>query len=322
VRIGRFVVLGIVALALVVGCGGGRDVRVQIRASEEATEPVAVEPTQASGSTAVAAAPTATAVPATPTGQVEPTASSVDTPAAIPETTATSAPIDTPTTSAPTDTPLPLPTEAPQPPAADTYTFDPATLEEGFTALGSFRQKVDLQFTADETGVHSRAVYDGEVTTNPAALHSTLRIEGQAAAQLPSNQVEVIWIGDQAWVKVGRKPWVRLSVTAMESQYAGQVVSVGDLLPFVQQALRAMPDETVNGIPCRHYAYDLQNLQSEAGLTSAQGDIWVAKDGGYVVRLTLAGHGTYYDTYTSSGTLNLVYDLYDVNAPITIEPPR
>jgi hypothetical protein len=48
----------------------------------------------------------------------------------------------------------------------------------------------------------------------------------------------------------------------------------------------------------------------------------VAKDGGYVVRLTMNGHGTYYGAYTSSGTLNLVYDLFDVNAPISINPPR
>jgi hypothetical protein len=313
VRTGRFVVLAIVALALMVGCGGGRDVGVQIRAGAEATEPAAVEPTQAPGSTEVAAAPAATAGPATAMEQVPPAAPSVEAPAAIPETT---------TPPAPTDTLLPLPTEAPQLPAADRYTFDPATSEEGLTALGSFRQKVVLEFTADETGAHSRAVYDGEVTTNPAALHSTLRIEGQAAAHLPSNQVEVIWIGDQAWIRVGRKPWVGLSVTAIESEYADQVVSVGDLLPFVEQAVRVMPDETVNGIPCKHYAYDLQNLQSEAGLTSAQGDIWVAKDGGYVVRLTLNGHGTYYGTYTSSGTLDVVYDLYDVNASITIKPPR
>jgi hypothetical protein len=153
-------------------------------------------------------------------------------------------------------------------------------------------------------------------------LLSILAVEGQAASQLPSNQVKVIWIGAQAWVKVGRRPWVPVPVTALESEYAGQVVGVGDLLPFVQQAGRVMPDETVNGIACKHYAYDLNNLQTQSGMTSAQGDIWVAKDGGYVVRLTMNGQGTYYGTYSSSGTLNLVYDLYDVNAPISINPPR
>ena len=147
-------------------------------------------------------------------------------------------------------------------------------------------------------------------------------MEGEAAAQLPSNKVEVIWIGEQAWVKIGRRPWVSVQVAALETEYAGQVVGVGELLPYIPQARRVLPDETVNGIACKHYVYDIDDLQTESGMTDASGDIWVAKDGGYVVRLTMNGQGTYYDTYSASGTLNLVYDLYDVNAPISINPPR
>ena len=56
-------------------------------------------------------------------------------------------------------------------------------------------------------------------------------------------------------------------------------------------------------------------------MTGAQGEIWVARVGSYVVRMTLDGQGTYYGTYSSSGTLRIVYDLYDVNAAITISSP-
>jgi hypothetical protein len=57
---------------------------------------------------------------------------------------------------------------------------------------------------------------------------------------------------------------------------------VGERLPFVQQACWGMPDQTVNGMACKHYVCDVGNLQGEAGMTS----------------------------------------LYDVNAPIQIGPPR
>jgi len=279
----------------------------------EATAPTAqppaateVAPTEEQASTE---AETTAAAPVEPT--VEPTVEPAVEPTAEP-----------PTPPPPPDTPAPPPaTEAPVVPD-DQYTFDPSEWEQSLTTLSSFRQKVVLVFHADGTGLESRLVYEGEVTTNPAALHSTLRVEGEAASQLPSNQIEVIWIGDRAWVKVGRKPWVPVTATALESEYAGQVIGVGELLPFIQQAQRVMPDETVNGIPCKHYTYGVDNLPAEAGMTSAQGDIWVAKAGGYVVRLTLNGQGTYYGTYTSSGTLDMVYDLYDVNAPISIKPPR
>jgi hypothetical protein len=201
------------------------------------------------------------------------------------------------------------------------YTFDPGLWEQSITALSSFRQKAVLDFTADGSGDHSRVTYEGEVTTNPLALHTLLRVEGQAAAHLPSNKIEAIWIGEQVWVKVGRRPWVQVPVAAIESEFDGQVMGVGDLLPFVHQAQRVLPDETVNGMPCKHYVYDAGNLQTNAGMTSAKGDIWVAKEDGQVVRLTMDGQGVYYGTYPSTGVLALVYDLFDVNVSISIRPP-
>jgi hypothetical protein len=205
---------------------------------------------------------------------------------------------------------------------SEIYSFDPGLWVQNISALNSFRQKAVLDFTVEGSGNHSRVTYEGEVTTSPLAMHSLLRVEGQAAAQLPSNKIEAIWLGEAVWVKVGRGPWVQVSTVAIESEFEGQVMSVGDLLPYVQQARRVTPDETVNGIPCRHYVYDLENLQTDAGMTSAKGDIWVAKKDGQVVRLTMDGQGVYYAIYRSSGTLSLVYDLFDVNAPISIEPPR
>ena len=329
----QILLIGVLVLAVVAGCGGGRDVDIEIHVGDQATGTVSTEatapPPQPTATTAAAptAAPTEVVAEATvqpPEPTAVPTEAAPTAEPAAPTAAPTSEP-PTPPPPLPTDTPAPPPppppTEAPAAPD-DQYTLDPSQWEQSLATLSSFRQKVNLVFRADGTGLESRLVYEGEVTTNPTALHSTLRVEGEAASQLPSNQVEVIWIGDRAWVKVGRKPWVPVTVSALESEYDGQVLGVGELLPFIQQAQRVMPDETINGIPCKHYTYNLDNLQAEAGMTSAAGDIWVAKDGGYVVRLTMKGQGTYYGTYTSSGSLDLVYDLYDVNAPITIKPPR
>jgi hypothetical protein len=326
-RIDRAVLLGVLSLLLLTGCGGDRDIDISIHIGEQETEAAAAQSTSSPESAATTAEPDV--MPPMPTAaSAEPTAAAAE-PAQTPEPTASAEQVDAPTeapatqvppeaTSAPTEPPSP--TQAPPP--TDMYTFDPEDWQQSMATLSSFRQKVVLDFTADGTGVHSKATYEGEVTTNPAALHSLVGVEGEAASQLPANQVEVIWIGDTAWVKVGRRPWVQVPVAALESEYAGQVVGVGDLLPYVAQARRVLPDETVNGILCEHYVYDISNLQTEAGMTTAQGDIWAAEDGGYVVRLTMNGHGTYYATYTTSGTLNLVYDLFDVNVPISINPPR
>ena len=216
--------------------------------------------------------------------------------------------------------PPPSPTGA-SPEPSDAYTFDPDIWRQSLASLRGFRQKAVLEFTSED-GATSRLTYEGKVTTEPAALHSLLWIEGQGMGQLPTSQVEVIWIGDEVWVKAGRQPWIKVSASSVESQFSGEVLGVEDLLPRIRAAGRVQPDETVNGIACKHYTYDGAGLEAEAGMLEAQGDVWVARDSGYVVRLTLHGRGTYYDTYGSSGSLKLVYDLYDVNASLTIAPPR
>lgn len=315
VRMLRILTLAGLTLSFLVSCGSGRGIDEPVSLSDRVPDEVTVEPTRASAELAPTALPVgsaaeSTAEPATATLQaVTPTAGS-PTVGPITEPAAESAPSE--------NTP---PVKEPQQ-GIEAYTLDPGLWEQSIAVLSTFRQKAVLDFKDDSSGDHSRVTYEGEVTTDPLALHSLLRVEGQAAAHLPSNKIEAIWIEEQVWVKVGRRPWVEVSASAIGSEFEGQVVGAGDLLPFVQQAQRVLPDETVNGMPCRHYVYDVGNLQTDAGMTSAKGDIWVAKDDGQVVRLTMNGQGVYYETYPTSGTLALVYDLFDVNVPLSIRPPR
>lgn len=312
-RCAKLAALAALLTFLLVGCDRGRDGNVQIHVEGQGNAATAVPRLAATAVLVLTAAVDSGAVPATAAAEAatatptqEPQAMASDIPPPVVPVTETAAANQ----------------DWVDPPAGEQFTFDPAAWDQGLAALSSFRQKVVLNFTADDSGMHSKVTYEGDVTVQPSALGSVVRVEGQSAEELPSNQVELIWIDDQVWVKMGRRPWTAVPVSAVESEYGGEVVAVGQLLPFIQQARRVPPDETVNGIPCQHYVYDVSNLPSDAGMTAAQGDIWVARDGGYVVRLTLDGHGTYSGTYSSSGTLQLVYDLYDVNAPITITPPR
>ncbi|MCK4315583.1 MAG: hypothetical protein KAX24_07410 [Anaerolineae bacterium] len=48
----------------------------------------------------------------------------------------------------------------------------------------------------------------------------------------------------------------------------------------------------------------------------------MALEGVYVVRYTLDGSGTFENYFRGGGTLHLVYDTYDVGAPIGIQAPR
>ena len=79
--------------------------------------------------------------------------------------------------------------------------------------------------------------------------------------------------------------------------------------------------ETVNNVPATRYEFDQRAFGSAPESTSA-GQIWVASDGGYIVRylLTTSGADEYFGE-GGAGELTVDYQLTDVNAASPIALP-
>lgn len=262
---------------------------------------------------------------ATPTAPPPETETPQPAEATTPPETETSQPTEPPAADTPAPTAPPIQVTAGQDPLAlaeipelQATTLDPTG--EGLGHLGTFRQRMTVEFTGD-VGDYTGIYYDAEANTADQAVHITIRADGPAAQELPANQVQAIWIGTQLWIKLGNQPWLPVPESVAALQFDEQLFGVGDFLPYVQY-FEKVGEETVNGIPSVHYTYDAQNLPAQYGAMSGHGDIYVALDGGYVVRYTLDGSGTFEEQFQGSGTLSLVYDTYDVGADINIQPPR
>jgi hypothetical protein len=258
---------------------------------------------------------------------------------------ATKAPEPTEATEAPAPTELAVPEEPkltvvpgtkppPVAPSEDEGPLETADIPEledsdldprgaGLGHVSTFRQHMRASFTEEGSDYTSVFDYDAEVNTGDQALHVTISAEGTAAAELPSNTVEVIWIGTDMWVKIGRQPWVPVPEGVEALPFAQQALSIGDMLPYVQH-FDKVDDRTMNGIPCAYYAYDAEDVPTKYGYVNGQGDICVALDGGYVVHYTLDGSGTFTedDFFQGTGAIQLVYDVDGVGDPIDIRPPR
>ena len=93
-------------------------------------------------------------------------------------------------------------------------------------------------------------------------------------------------------------------------------------LPSITSTLCRMGQETVNGVPSRHY----RNTESSflgsavAGCTFAsfEDDIWVAVEGDFPVKRELNAEA---DCQGESGSFNLYMEIRDVNQPQGINPP-
>jgi hypothetical protein len=191
----------------------------------------------------------------------------------------------------------------------------------GLSGLVSFRQTAVLSFSGDgETG---KVDYWGEFTTVPQATHGRVVLSGLAAAGLPIPTFEYIIIEGAAWIKIGRQPWIP-TVEEIETLTGRQPFNADDFFRGIPTAQRVLPNQFVSGIECKHYIYDVNDLQIEGGsLNSASGEIYTALEGGYVVQYTLHGLGSLDEFFAGKpGTIDLSYTVSDVKSGITIRPPR
>jgi len=255
-----------------------------------------------------------------------PTATSTSQPAQPTPVPTSAGPAPTGEPTQPTPVSEATPTQGPAPttppdtgPAVPPSSIDPRG--GGMASLGTFRQRMTAKLTEASTGLSGTYHYQADVNTNQPAMHIVVTAEGAGVQYLPSNKVEAIWIGDKLWIKLGNQPWLPVPEGVAATQFEEQLYSAGDFFPYVPGVKRGGPDETINGILCHHWVYSVQNAQTAYGTVTGSGDIYTAVDGGYVVRYTLNGQATYQDYMTGSGTVNLVYDTYDVGANINIQPP-
>lgn len=191
----------------------------------------------------------------------------------------------------------------------------------GLSGLASFRQTAALSFSGNaETG---KVDYGGEFTTVPQATHGRVVLSGLAAAGLPIPTFEYIIVEGAAWIKIGRQPWIPV-VEEIETLTGRQPFNADDFIIGVPTAQRVLPNQFVSGVECKHYIYDVNDLQLEGGrLSSASGEIYTALEGGYVVQYTLHGVGSLDEFFAGqSGTIDLSYTVFDVNSGIAIRPPR
>jgi hypothetical protein len=80
-------------------------------------------------------------------------------------------------------------------------------------------------------------------------------------------------------------------------------------------------NETVNDIASEHYTFD-QRALGQQDLTKSEGEMWVASDGGYVIKYVLStkADATYFGEGID-GTLTMDYELTGANKPVKIELP-
>jgi hypothetical protein len=80
--------------------------------------------------------------------------------------------------------------------------------------------------------------------------------------------------------------------------------------------------ETISGVGAHHYTFDERALVLY-GLAESTGEIWVASDGGYILKYlrTTTGDADYFGEGIE-GTMSWEYALTDINLPVALDLPQ
>ncbi len=172
-----------------------------------------------------------------------------------------------------------------------------------------------------------------EYTRDPEARRMVMNFVDNTDPGAEQDAMESFQIGQDMYMFAGDDVgWMRISTE--ESPFADPELSMitsGNIFSDLEEMRRVRPDEEISGIDSRHYEFDEQVLGKvfgeDVGAVTASGDVWIAKDGGFVTKYVLTievagGNGGIFDPNLASGVIEMSFELQDVNGDITIELPE
>lgn len=298
----QYVWLLLIVLALMVSaCGGG---------DAETAEPTAVAAATAVNSDNGGERPAATEAAEEPQATEE-----------APEETATEAVEAAPTEEAPEV----APTEAPAHTAiADR--LDPKTVTALSAAtLDSYHVQLTMAITpteSTETATVQSAVI--EISVSGADKFIEMTANGMAETGGQEAVIQVIQSGGNNYMSMTGLGCIAAPAGSDTESITGDLPSADDFLKDLESATLVSDDEEINGVSTIHYSFDKDSFADDMQIEEAEGDVYIAKEGNYVIRMDMTGKGQFDLSGDSQGDvqIHLVYDLTNINETVEITVPE
>lgn len=187
----------------------------------------------------------------------------------------------------------------------------------GLAELSSYTATLTLNYdgTRDGNAEKWSKTYVMLATQDPAARQLTIETVGETSNP---GAVFMAEMDGMDYEKLGEE--VCSSTPIEQGNSLSDRLQPAAFLNFVVGADEAGSD-TVNDVAANHYAFDELAL-GQQDVTESTGELWVATEGGYVVKYLLSSEGKS-DFFGEGieGTINFDYELTDVNQPVEIKLP-
>jgi len=188
--------------------------------------------------------------------------------------------------------------------------------------LNSYRARLKMGTQKKDGSQSGEMSWTMEWVKEPPSRHITM-----------GGDMQVITIQDTTWVKVGGKWMQQTAAQRTTSQ------TPDSLLPQEDITVKQVGEETFNGIHCKHYTISgkvnftipaMGGQPERKTSVPVQGEVWVADQSGLPqvpIRQRMEMEGSLMGLLTGAQPAEgektyFEMELYDINTPITIQPPE
>ena len=188
--------------------------------------------------------------------------------------------------------------------------------QAALTSLSSYSATLTLAFEGTEAGQPKK--WSKTITMlarqQPAARQLTVQLAGDASSSLFLAEAD-----GAAYERRGQNACTAAAIVP-GNRLADRFEPAASLSPII--GADESGTETVNDVPSQHYKFDERAL-GRAGFTKSTGEVWVAAEGGFIVKYTLTTKaGAEFFGPNTEGTITWDYELTGANQPVTIEVPQ
>lgn len=244
--------------------------------------------------------------------------------AAAPETTTTTTTQAT-TTTEPSET-----TSTQATPELDIPELDLGATTSIFEAAGvnSFRQRMIISISGELAEIQDLQGL-GEIVMDAAYIQSPQA--AQVEVTVAGETIGAITIGTDAWVQFGESEWIEAPGTDPADFTAGitDALPADELLQDAEDAVELVGEETLDGRVVDRYRLNEEAVAALAQedpsvqIDEVSGDFWIDRETGLVVKFeaTIDGRGFDDTNPDLQGRIEISYEVYDLGASFTIDPP-
>jgi len=174
-------------------------------------------------------------------------------------------------------------------PTATPYPSTPVGLHEGLASLDSYIFTIRMFSTGPTSSDFNETINETHYTSNLDATYT--RISSTTSdAENPDKQTtiqESYRIGSDS-CNVSEENYTFNTQEPAAKEMTKLFSNLLDIYPVVNDPV-LLGEETINGILCNHFSFNIPNLGVESGLeaTLNEGNYWIAKDGDYLVKYNL-----------------------------------